>query len=108
MYDKVELLLRNVGDQIKRRGFAEMRLNWLAFNLDTLTDCFFQRGMDLLMDEDKAKAWSETVYAVATFTPFAKQFTWFIPLAGKLPIWILEIVTPEVSRVIKLRRVRLF
>lgn len=105
IYDKIELLLQNVSQQIKRDGCAEMRLNWLAFNLDSLTDWFFDRGMDLLMDEKKSRAWSETVNAVATSTPFAKQFTWFIPLAKKLPMWLLEKATPEISRVIKLQTV---
>ena len=108
IYDKVEVLLQNVDQQIKRQGFSEMHLNWLALSLDFLTDCFLDRGMGLQMDEKKAQAWSETVTAVATSTPFAKQFTWFIPAALKLPIWLLEILTPEVSRLVKLRRVRLY
>lgn len=107
IYDKMELLLQNVDEQIKHQGCAEMRLNWLAFNLDTLTGSFFDRGMNLLSDGDKARAWSETVSAVATSTPFAKQFPWFIPMARKLPMWILERMTPEVSRLLKLRMVRL-
>jgi hypothetical protein len=107
IYAKVDLMLQNIDDQIKRQRSAELHLNWLAFSLDTLTDCFFDRGMGLLMNENKARAWAETTHAVATSTPFAKQFTWFIPTASKLPMWILEGLTPEVSRLVKLRRVRI-
>ncbi|KAJ4303195.1 hypothetical protein N0V90_002088 [Kalmusia sp. IMI 367209] len=104
MYDKVDVLLQNVAQQIQRQGYSEMHVNWLALNLDTLTSCFLDRGMDLQLDENKARAWMETVTAVATSTPFAKQFTWFIPMASKLPMWVLERLTPEVSRLVKLRR----
>jgi hypothetical protein len=105
IYGKIEMMLKNIHKQIQRQGFAEMHLNWLAMNLDSLADSFLGKGMDLLMDEHKARAWAETVDAVATSTPFAKQFTWFIPLASSLPLWVLEILTPEVSRLVKLRRV---
>ncbi|KAF2437240.1 hypothetical protein P171DRAFT_492339 [Karstenula rhodostoma CBS 690.94] len=106
IYSKVELMLQNVHQQIQRQGFAELHLNWLAMNLDSLADSFLGigNGTDLLKDEQKARAWAGTVDAVATSTPFAKQFTWFIPLASRLPMWVLKILTPEVSRLVKLRR----
>ncbi|KAK7738498.1 hypothetical protein SLS53_006017 [Cytospora paraplurivora] len=98
--------MENVDKQIKRDGCAEMRLNWLAFNLDTLADCFFDRGMDLLLNEDQARSWSKTVGAVAVSTPFAKQFPWFIPMASKLPTRILEIMVPEIARILRLRQIQ--
>lgn len=107
IYRNVVRMLQNMDQQIKSRGFADMYLNWLAMNCDSLTDSFMDQGMGLLKDENKARAWAETVDAVATGTPFAKQFTWFIPMSIKLPMWVLERLTPEVSRLVKLRRVRL-
>jgi hypothetical protein len=110
IYRKFEIMLQNVHEQIRIQGFAEMHLNWLAMNLDFLADSFLGigNGMDLLEDEHKARAWAETVNAVATSTPFAKQFTWFIPLASRLPMWVLKRLTPEVSRLVRLRRVRAY
>lgn len=108
IYKNVAVMLRNIHGQIKRQGFAETYLNWLAMNCDSLTDCFLSRGMHLLQDENKTQAWVETINAVATGTPFSKQFTWFIPLASKLPMWLLERLTPEVSRLLKVRKVSFF
>ena len=107
IYRNVARMLQNVDQQIKSRGFADMYLNWLAMNCDSLTDSFMDQGMGLLKDENKARAWAETVDSVATGTPFAKQFTWFIPMSIKLSMWVLERLTPEVSRLVKLRRVKL-
>lgn len=107
MYDKVDIALQNVDEQIKQHGHADMRLNWLTFNVDVLASCFFDRDMDLLKDEKKAREWSKTVAAVAKTSPFAKQFPWFIPLTRHLPLKVIELFTPEISIFMQLRQVRL-
>ncbi|KAF1966836.1 cytochrome P450 [Bimuria novae-zelandiae CBS 107.79] len=104
IYKNVLTMLQNVRKQIKHQGYAEIQVNWLTMNCDSLTDSFLGKGMGLLRDEKLAQAWAETVNAVATGTPFSKQFPWFIPLASKLPIWVLERLTPELSKLLKVRK----
>lgn len=105
VYDKTELLLQNVDEQIRQQGFSAIKLNWLAMVVDFSTEYFFNYGMNLQKDESKAQVWSEAICSVALSTPFVKQFTWLIPLAVKLPIQFLQLISPQVSRIVKLRRV---
>ncbi|KAH7305262.1 putative flavonoid 3-hydroxylase [Stachybotrys elegans] len=104
IYDMVDILLNRISEQIRRDGWAELRLNYLAFTTDTLTDFCFTESMQLLQDEKKAAGWKSTIQAIALLTPLIKQFTWVIPLALALPVRPLEIIIPDIARVVKLRR----
>lgn len=108
IYDNADLLVRRVERQIKTTGFSEMRTNYLAFSTDTLADHCFAQNFSLLSDDDKAVNWKRTIRAVAILTPLVKQFTWIIPTALKIPIRPLEMVVPDLARIVKLRRVWLF
>ena len=105
IYDNADLLVHRVGRQIKTNGFSEMRTNFLAFSTDTLADHCFAQNFSLLSDDDKAVNWKKTIRAVAMLTPLVKQFTWIIPAALKLPLCPLEMVVPDLARIVKLRRV---
>lgn len=105
IYRNVELLLARIDDQIRTTGSAEMRRNYLALTTDTLSDHCFGRSTGLLLDEQAATEWQNTIKAVAFLTPLAKQFPWIIPLALKCPLEPLQMVVPDLARIVKARRV---
>lgn len=106
IYHNIHLMLGNVDRQTAQDGIAEMRTNYLAFTTDTVTGLCFRRPLGLLEDDEQAVAWRETTAAVASLTPLAKQFRWLVPIALKIPMFILEGLVPSLSRIVKLRHVR--
>ncbi|KAI3324236.1 cytochrome P450 [Xylariaceae sp. AK1471] len=104
IYENVDRMLASILRQISSNGYAEMRMNFLAFSTDTLAEHAFGETLDLLRNEDKAKNWQNTIKAVAYLTPIVKQFPWVIPVALKLPVRPLELIVPDLARIVRLRR----
>ena len=65
----------------------------------------FDKSLNLLQSDQAAKDWQNTIKAVAKVTPLAKQFTWIIPVALRLPLVPLQMLMPAVARVVALRQV---
>ena len=87
-----------------------MRVNFLAMTTDlvaahTLNGSNSQGTLRLLENEDDAKAWQQTIAALAFLTPLVKQAPWLIPLALKLSTGLWMTIAPTLGRVIKLHRV---
>jgi hypothetical protein len=59
----------------------------------------------LLYSTKQAHRWKETIGAIAILTPLAKQFTWIIPMALKVPVALLNAVVPSLGRIVQLHRV---
>ena len=93
--------------ELSESGFSEMRSNYLAMTTDTLCGHAFEKSLDLLESKQRANEWRLTINAVAILTPLARQFTWIIPIALKLPLVPLEFVVPNLARIVALHRVRL-
>jgi hypothetical protein len=106
IYHNIQLMLGNVARQTAEDGVAEMRTNYLAFTTDTVTGLCFRRPLGLLEDNEQAVAWRETTAAVASLTPLVKQFRWIVPIALRIPMFVLEALVPSLSRIVKLRHVR--
>ncbi|CAG8949922.1 hypothetical protein HYFRA_00004252 [Hymenoscyphus fraxineus] len=102
--EKVNLLCKRMRDQLLNNGVAEMRTNFLALTTDTLCSYAFEESLDLLKNEQKAINWQKTIKAVALLTPLARQFTWIIPFALKLPLRPLQFVVPDIARIVALHR----
>lgn len=105
IYKNVDLLLAHIDDQICKTGSVEMRKVYLAFTTDTLSAHCFGKSTRLLQDDQAALEWQRTIKAVAILTPLAKQFPWIIPLALKCPLWPLQMIVPDLARIVKARRV---
>ncbi|KAK8115745.1 hypothetical protein PG984_012247 [Apiospora sp. TS-2023a] len=105
MYKNVDLLLQRMHSQIKATGSTEMRTNYLALATDILSDHCLGQSTDFLLDDQEATKWRKTINAIATLTPLAKQFPFIIPFALRLPLWPLEMVVPDLARIVRLRRV---
>ena len=104
--DKTRLLLSRVQQQLSQDGYAEMRVNYLAMTTDTVCSHALDESMNLLGNENRAKDWYLTIRAIAILTPLVKQYRWIIPLALRVPLVLLGIVVPALSRIAALRKVR--
>ena len=105
IYDNVELMLRRMKEQLDRDGYTEMRVNYLAFATDTATGHCFGEPTGLLQDEEKAVGWHHTILSLARNMPLARQFSWVVPLSLRLPLRPLEILAPNLARIVKLHLV---
>lgn len=83
----------------------EMRSQFLAVTTDVVCQHTFQKNLGLLHSTKRAHDWKATIGAIAILTPLAKQFTWIIPMALKVPVGLLNAVVPSLGRIVKLHRV---
>lgn len=105
IYRNMNLLGQRLKQGLADGGVVEMRKTYLAMTTDTLCDHTFGESLDLLKQDKKADEWKRTIKAVAVLTPLIKQFTWIIPLALKLPLRPLQMVVPDLARIVALHRV---
>ena len=107
IHDNVETLCVRLKEQLADGGVAEMRKIFLAMATDTLCDHAFDKSLNLLQSDQAAINWQKTIKAIASLTPWIKQFTWIIPIALMLPLGPLRIFVPDLARMVALHRVRL-
>ena len=105
IHGKMRLLCQRLKETLANGGVVELRKTYLAITTDTLSGHAFQKSLGLLEEDRKADEWKKTIKAVAILTPLIKQFTWIIPLALKLPLAPLEMVVPDLARIVALHRV---
>ena len=107
IYDNMDLLGATMNEQLAYGGTTEMRKNFLAMTTDTLCGHTFNESfnLNLLKSEQMATDWQRTIKAVATLTPLVKQFPWIIPVALKCPLGLLQVMVPDLARIVGLRRV---
>ncbi|OJJ70073.1 hypothetical protein ASPBRDRAFT_181675 [Aspergillus brasiliensis CBS 101740] len=102
---KVRTLCDTLRSQIVHHGWAELRLNLLAYATDTVCEhSFTNLRLDLLTSDRRARQWRDSIHAIAILTPWIKQFPWVLPIALKLPLSPLYALVPVVARVVELRR----
>ncbi|KAF2467747.1 cytochrome P450 [Lindgomyces ingoldianus] len=104
--EKIELLC-DVFSKAKREGKElNIRVPLLALG----TDVFCQhtlgpRGcMDLLKDWDRAATWRASIIALLHWTPVVRQFSWVMPFAVELPMWIIKAISQELALVVSIFR----
>lgn len=83
----------------------EMRSQFLAVTTDVVCQHTFKKNLGLLYSTKQAHGWKKTIGAIAILTPLAKQFTWIIPMALKVPVALLNAVVPSLGRIVQLHRV---
>jgi len=105
IHDKMRLLCQRLKQTLAVGGVVELRRTYLAIATDTLSGHAFQKSLGLIEEDHKAHEWKRTIKAVAILTPLIKQFTWIIPLALKLPLGPLEMVVPDLARIVALHGV---
>ncbi|KAI1484476.1 putative flavonoid 3-hydroxylase [Biscogniauxia mediterranea] len=105
IYRGAEELIRNLDEQISRSGSTQIRPRFLAFVTDTILEhCFHQSiQWNLLQNPDNQASWLKTIQTTANLTPISKKFTWVLPLAFKLPVWVFDFMFPDIGMIAKLR-----
>lgn len=103
--EKMKLLGQKLKQSLANNGVVELRKTYLAITTDTLCDHASQKSQGLLIEDRKAAEWKRTIKAVAILTPLIKQFTWIIPMALKLPLASLQLVVPDLARIVSLHHV---
>ncbi|KAI1260649.1 cytochrome P450 [Xylariaceae sp. FL1019] len=99
IYEKAELLLRRIDEQIIRDGCAEMRNAFLAFATDVVTHYCFGHSLGLLEDEAKSRDWFGCIRALGATIPVARQFNWIIPVSQMLPERVVRLLSPQMAMV---------
>ncbi|KAF2963419.1 hypothetical protein GQX73_g10144 [Xylaria multiplex] len=107
IYDHVEKLIRYIEKQISTDGSTEIRLAYLALSTDILTEHCFGQSMhpNLIENHEKAIEWSRLTKVVVDLANIGKRIGWVIPYAMKCPMWMLNMLSPDIARVIKLRHI---
>lgn len=96
----VEELCQLIEKQCAMHGLTELRATYLAYSTDVVCDYFFGKPVGLLEDEVAAVEWKETIEALAFFTPYAKQLTWLIPTAKRLPVPLVAIFSRALAQAV--------
>ncbi|KAI0536933.1 cytochrome P450 [Xylaria digitata] len=99
IYDKFDLLLRQIDIQIARDGYTEIRTAFMGFTTDVVSEYCLGQSFGLLEDETKGKEWHTSIRALAKTIPYARQFNWIIPLSQKIPLSLMRVVAPDMARV---------
>ena len=104
IYDKADIFCKTLAAQLEK-GVVELRTNLLAFTTDVVCEQVFNESLDLLHDQQKAADWQSTIKALADSTPLVKQFTWILPIALKLPLGLVQVLDPKISRIVAFQMV---
>lgn len=103
--EMVARLCKRLSQVAASKEEIEMRGLYLAVTTDVVCQHVLQSNLGLLQSTQRAHDWKRTIGAVAILTPLAKQFTWIIPMALKLPTELLRITVPALGRIVQLHRV---
>lgn len=109
IHSKVELLC-DIFEVAMRKGEAvNIRVPLLAFTTDFY--CAHALGesgnMNLLKDMGKAQIWRDSIIGLLHLTPIVRQFSWIVPFAVDLPMWLLKLVSSDLALVVQVLWVRL-
>ncbi|KAI0164163.1 putative flavonoid 3-hydroxylase [Xylariaceae sp. FL1272] len=99
IYEKAELLLRRIDEQVTRDGFSEMRMAFLAYATDVVTHYCFGHSLGLLQDEPTSRNWSRCIRALGATIPVARQFNWIIPVSQMIPERFMRLFSPRMAMV---------
>ena len=105
IHEKVELFGKRLSGQLANDGIAEMRKNFLAMTTDTICGHAFETSLDLQKDDNATLEWQKAMRSTAILTPLQKRFTWMVPIALKLPLWVLRTTVPDIARLVAFHQV---
>lgn len=97
IYDKADLLVRRVDEQITRDGFSDLRKVFAALAVDVVSEYISGRSAGLLEDEAKTTQWHDSIRVLAFTIPVVRQFNWIMPLSMALPQWLMNRLAPEMA-----------
>lgn len=109
LWEKVQLLCQALEAQKAQNEdqAVDLRMSLLAF----ATDFFTTYGIggsphpELLPDLDWQTRWVNVFNAIENLTPLIKQLPWINSIVSVLPMWLIALVAPDLSRLFALRQV---
>ena len=105
IYEQAELLCESLGKQLDQNGVAEMRLIFTAWATDVISILALPKPLHLLEDQQAALNYHLTTKAAMLLTPLQKQFPWLVETALRLPLALVQLMSPNLARSVALYRV---
>lgn len=105
--EKVELMC-DVFESVMRKGdVINIRVALLAYTTDFYTaHALGESGdMNLLKDMERAKIWRDSVTGLLHLTYIVRQFPWIVPFVVELPMWLVRLISSDMTLVMQVLRV---
>lgn len=83
----------------------ELRVTFLALKLDIFFEYAFADTLGLQDDPELAEDWDRTINAIAICAPYIKMFPSLLPFATESPIALVQVISPQLARVLRLKNV---
>ena len=104
IYEQAELLCESLGKQLDQNGIAEMRLNFTTWATDVIAILTLPKPLHLLQNHQAAADYHKTTKAVILFAPLQKQFPWLVETGWRLPLALVQLMSPNLARSVVLYR----
>lgn len=101
----IDHLCSNLSQSISDQKILNVGVTVLAFTTDTVCKIAFDGPPGYLEDYKAAKEWHDTIAAIAKMTTLLKQFPWLLGIAMKMPVSVIELLSPALARLLKLHSV---
>ena len=101
----MEILSSVFQECLEKEIVLNLNTAFLAFASDAISQYAFGESMGLQKDRHHAGNWNQSIRAVASMTPIAKQFPWIISWTQRVPIKIVRLFLPRLARLLQFHRV---
>ena len=98
-------LCRELYKHQQRQDTLDLGVLYLAWSTDSIAQYLEGQPFGLLNDKERAAEWARTLDTVVELVPLIKQIPSVMPLALRLPLWLVQTISPALGRVLKLHEV---
>ena len=105
MQQQVQILSDAFQKKFLSKEVVQLRSIFVAFTTDTIYQYAMGHNMGMQRDEERARQWLMTLEETSKVTPMAKQFTWMLALAQKIPLEWIRWLKPEVAVLLEIQHV---
>lgn len=102
----IELLCASLQRHLRRGEPVDIRVDYLAFTLETIYNAAFGVPLGVISDYEQALDWKKTLDGITDVTPLVKQYSWILPLAMHLPPLITKLLSTEAAAMSRVHQVR--
>ena len=101
----VENLCARFRDLRRSREPVNLGVAYSALTMDVITEYSFAKSFDCVAAPDFAPEWPQVLDSVSEATHLNKQFGWLLPLMKMMPIWMINMLNPNMMRLINFQKV---
>ena len=105
MQHQIRILSDAFHKKFLSKKVVELRSIFVAFTTDTVYQYAMGHTMGMQSDQERARQWWLTLEETSKATPMAKQFTWMLALAQKVPVAWIRWLTPEMAGILEIQEV---